>query len=124
MGADFPMIPHESALFSRAYKPTSLGDRPLSGHGEGICPPDTIVCALQQFPLMACEAYTTYVGGVSMGNVMPRLSLWTPRVPSKGRHTGRQADSGLFPDAPPPWGWSLSGLYWVGPSDGVEKLLR
>jgi hypothetical protein len=25
MGADFPMIPHESALFSSVYKPTSQG---------------------------------------------------------------------------------------------------
>src|SRR4029450_11062182 len=75
----------------------------------------------QQFPLMAFEAYTTYVGGISMGLVTSHLSLWTPQVPSKGRHPGRQADSGLFPDAPPPWGWSLSRLFWVGPSDGVER---
>ena len=85
---------------------------------------DQITAQMQQFPLMACEAYTTYVGGVSMGNVTPHWSLLTPQVPSKGRHPGRQADSGLFPDALPPWGWSLSRWHWVGPSGGVERSLR
>jgi hypothetical protein len=46
MGADFPRIPHESTLFSRACKPTPQGDRPLSSHCEGVCTPDPMVCAL------------------------------------------------------------------------------
>ena len=46
VGADFPLIPRESALFSGGCKPTSLGDRSLSRHGEGAYTPETMVCAL------------------------------------------------------------------------------
>ena len=46
IGADLPIIPRESAVFSRVCKATSLRDRPLSRHCEGVCTPDTMVCAL------------------------------------------------------------------------------
>ena len=46
MGADFPMIPHESALFSIACKPTSLGVVPGQVTAKASAPPDTMVCAL------------------------------------------------------------------------------
>ena len=42
---------------------------------DTISQPGFMRYKVQQFPLMACEAYTTYVGGVSMGNVTPHLSL-------------------------------------------------
>jgi hypothetical protein len=44
--ADLWVIPHESALFSIPYKLTSLWSHPISGHCEGVCTPDTMVCAL------------------------------------------------------------------------------
>jgi hypothetical protein len=46
MHAGLRMIPRESAFFSRACKPISLEDCPLSRHCEGVCPPDIMVCAL------------------------------------------------------------------------------
>src|SRR5262249_3149236 len=46
MDADFPMIPRESALFSSVCNAHISGDCPISGHCEGVCTPDTRVCAL------------------------------------------------------------------------------
>jgi hypothetical protein len=45
----------------------------------------------------------------------PLCHYWRPTCHRRGRPPGRQADSGLFPDAAAPWGWSLSGLYRIGP---------
>ena len=38
MGADFPMIPHESTLFSRGCKPTSLGIVPYQVTAKASAP--------------------------------------------------------------------------------------
>ena len=46
MHADLRMVSHESALFSRGCTPTSLWGCTLSGHCEGVCTTDIMVCAL------------------------------------------------------------------------------
>jgi hypothetical protein len=43
MGADFPMILHESTLFSMVCKPTSLEIVPDQVTAKGVCTPDTMV---------------------------------------------------------------------------------
>jgi hypothetical protein len=44
------MIPHESTLFSKGCKPTSLWGRTMSGHCEGFCASGTMVCPLRVAP--------------------------------------------------------------------------
>src|SRR6266480_4539984 len=51
------MIPHESALFSRGCKLTSLWDRPLSGHDEGVCISGAVVCPLLVTPTRRFGGY-------------------------------------------------------------------
>src|SRR3954468_3447802 len=46
MWADFPMMPHESALFSSVCKPISLGIVPSQVTAKASAPPDTMVGAL------------------------------------------------------------------------------
>ena len=50
VGADFPMIPCESALFSGVCKPTSLGIVPCQVTAKASVPPDTMVCPLRVAP--------------------------------------------------------------------------
>src|SRR5215471_4467065 len=58
MHAGLRMIPHESALFSRGCKLTSLWGRPMLGHCEGVCTPDPMVCPL------VCSS-TRNIGGIA-----------------------------------------------------------
>ena len=51
MDADFPMIPHESTVFSRVCKPTSLGIVPYQVTAKASAPqaPGFVLCVwLQQ----------------------------------------------------------------------------
>jgi hypothetical protein len=50
MGADFLMIPHESALCTIGYEYISLGSFVRHSHFEGVCTPDPMVCALVHDP--------------------------------------------------------------------------
>ncbi len=50
MGADFPMIPHESAFLSIGCKLTSLWGRPMSDHCEGFCTSGAVVGPLRVAP--------------------------------------------------------------------------
>src|SRR2546421_9781941 len=78
MHADLRMVPHESALFSRSCKSTSLWGRPLSGHCEGVCdsrdPGVSSACGSRkaferiwhgQKPLILCT-FTRYPSEASM----------------------------------------------------------
>src|SRR4029450_11674544 len=55
MYADLRMVPHESALFSRDYKLTSLWGRPISDHCEGVCTSGAVVCPLRVAPARRSE---------------------------------------------------------------------
>src|SRR5205823_6625181 len=50
MGANFPMILHESTLYSRGCKLTSLWGRPMSDHCEDFCTSGAVVCPLLRAP--------------------------------------------------------------------------
>ncbi len=51
------MIPHESALFSRGCKLTSLWGRPMSDHCEGFCTSGAVVCPLLVAPERRAGGY-------------------------------------------------------------------
>ena len=55
--ADLRMIPHESALFSKSCKSTSLWGRTMSGHCEGFCTSGAVICPLLVAPERFSGAY-------------------------------------------------------------------